>query len=124
MDSDPSSRTRVPHAVAVSCGPATDIRDAWHGQYPHDPGKITAPAPIVWSAWDSLCNDADARWLSDGLSACPEKRDVKISHITHMMHLESNRFALYEACRTFLAHSCPDRQPIRGPHLAFIRGRT
>jgi len=25
------------------------------------------------------------------------------------MHLERNRFALYEACRTFLAHSCPER---------------
>ena len=109
LDSDPSSRTRVPHVVAVSCGPATDIRDAWRGQYPHDSGKITAPTLIVRGEWASLCNDADARWLFDALCTCPEKQDVKISHATHLMHLKRNRFALYEARSTFLAHSCPDR---------------
>ncbi|MDD9903043.1 MAG: alpha/beta fold hydrolase [Rhodospirillaceae bacterium] len=109
LDSDPTSRMRVPHAVAVPSGPAADIRAAWSGLYPHDPGKVLVPTLIVRGEWDSLCNDADARWLFDALCACPEKQDVKISHATHLMHLERNRFALYEACRTFLARPCPDR---------------
>ena len=46
--------------------------------------------------------DADARWLFDALKNALNKRDVKISRGTHLMHLESSRYALYREAQTFL----------------------
>lgn len=110
LDSDPDSRRRDPQSVAVPSGPAADIRAAWSGRLPYDPGRILAPTLIVRGAWDSLCNDADARWLMDGLRACKTKQDVTIAEATHLMHLEKNRFALYQATRDFLRVRC--RPPV------------
>ncbi len=44
----------------------------------------------------------DVRWLFDALSASPMRRDVKISRATHLMHLETNRYALYRETGAFL----------------------
>jgi len=49
-----------------------------------------------------MCPDADARWLFDALKNAPERRDIKISRATHLMHLEKNRFALYRETEGFL----------------------
>lgn len=66
------------------------------------PGHVRAPLAIVRDEWDSMCTDADARWLFDALSGSPTKRDVKISRATHLMHLEKSRYALYRETQTFL----------------------
>jgi hypothetical protein len=42
---------------------------------------------------DAYCTDEDARWLFDALTSSPSKRDVKISRGTHLMHLETMRYA-------------------------------
>ncbi len=64
---------------------------------------MRAPVAIIRGEWDSLCTDADARWLFDSLKQSPRRRDVKISRATHLMHLEENRYALYREVETFLA---------------------
>ena len=61
-----------------------------------------APVAIIRGEWDSVCTDADARWLFDALSLSPVWRDIKISRATHLMHLEENRFVLYREAETFL----------------------
>ena len=63
---------------------------------------IHAPVAIIRGEWDSMCTDADAAWLFNALSASPIKRDIKISRATHLMHLESSRYALYRETETFL----------------------
>jgi pimeloyl-ACP methyl ester carboxylesterase len=102
LDSDPESRTRQPASVKVPNGPLAGILHAAHGSVPYDPARLRAPVAIVRGEWDSLCTDADARALFDGLSASPLRRDVKIGRATHLMHLEAARYALYRESIAFL----------------------
>jgi hypothetical protein len=56
------------------------------------------PAAPAWR----LVTDADARWLFDAFTASPDKRDIKISRGTHLVHLEAMRHALYAESIAFL----------------------
>ena len=103
LASDGASGERSPPAVRVPNGPRQGIADAWAGRLGYDPGAISAPVAIIRGEWDSLCTDADAAWLFRSLTASPVRRDVKISRATHLMHLESGRFALYRETTSFLA---------------------
>jgi pimeloyl-ACP methyl ester carboxylesterase len=102
LDTDPQSRLREPASVKVPSGPIQDIDAAWHGDLAYDPSRISAPVAIVRGEWDQTSNDADAGWLFSALSSAPVKRDIKISRGTHLMHLESSRYALYREAETFL----------------------
>ena len=79
-----------------------DIGKAWQGALPYDPAAVRAPVSIIRGEWDSLTTDADARWLFDAFSASPLKRDIKLSRGTHLMHLETMRFALWQESIAFL----------------------
>jgi pimeloyl-ACP methyl ester carboxylesterase len=100
---DPTAASRTPPSVLVPNGPGADITEAWSGQLPYDPARITAPTLIVRGAWDVVTTDADARWLYDALTSAPVKRDVKIDRATHVMHLERGRRELYREVSAFLA---------------------
>lgn len=122
LDTDSASRLSNPFSVVIPGGPAADIHAAWNARLPYDPNRIIAPTLIVRGAWDSLCNNADAQWLFDSLGSCSIKRDVKISHATHLMHLETHRFELYEVTRTFLSSTDSDdkTQSSTAPPIAVI----
>ena len=102
LDSDPESRNREPAGVKVPTGPVDDILHAWHGDLGYDPGAVQAPTAIIRGEWDGLIPDEDARWLFEALTHSPDKRDVKISRGTHLMHLEKMRHALYRETIAFL----------------------
>ena len=102
LDGDPASRTRSPAAVKVPSGAFQDIFDAWSGELAYDPGLVRAPVAIIRGEWDGMCTGADARWLFDRLSASPVRREIKVSRATHLMHLETSRFALYRETEAFL----------------------
>lgn len=102
LDSDPESRTRSPAAVKVPSGAFQDIYDAWAGELAYDPGLVRAPVSIIRGEWDAMCTDVDARWLFDALVASPMRRDVRISRATHLIHLETSRYALYRETEAFL----------------------
>ena len=103
LDSEPESRSRDPHAVKVPAGPAADIQLAWQGELAYEPGLVRAPVAIIRGEWDHLIPDEDARSLFDAFTASPQKRDIKINRGTHLMHLEEQRSALYDATNAFLA---------------------
>jgi pimeloyl-ACP methyl ester carboxylesterase len=103
LASDPESRTRDPAGVKTPLGPFSEIIQAWHGRLGYDPGKVRAPVAIIRGEWDGLISDDDARWLFDAFTQAPVKRDIKISHATHLMHLESMRLALWRESVNFLA---------------------
>jgi len=102
LKTDRDSSVRSPASVKTPTGIIHDITAAWQGKLGYDPGHVRAPLAIVRDEWDSMCTDADARWLFDALSGSPTKRDVKISRATHLMHLEKSRYALYRETQTFL----------------------
>ena len=102
LDGDPDSRTRSPASVKVPNGAFQDIFDAWAGDLAYDPRLVRAPVAIIRGEWDAYCTDADARWLFEAFSGSAIKRDIKISRGTHLMHLESMRYALYRESIAFL----------------------
>jgi pimeloyl-ACP methyl ester carboxylesterase len=102
LDSDPHSRTRTPPAVATPCGPISEILRAWHGELSYHPAAVAIPACIIRGEWDGLVTDVDSRWLFDALARSPDKRDIKISKGTHLMHLEKMRWALWQESIAFL----------------------
>ena len=102
LDTDTESRTRSPASVKVPTGPVQEIAEGLAGKLAYDPALITTPVAIIRGEWDNLITDSDARWLFEALRNSPIKRDVKISRGTHLMHLESSRFALYREAQLFL----------------------
>jgi pimeloyl-ACP methyl ester carboxylesterase len=102
LDSDPNSRRRDPAGVMVPAGPFNDILRAWHGELGYDPALVQAPIALIRGEWDGLAPDEDARCLFDAFKASPIKRDIKISHATHLMHLEAMRTVLYRETNAFL----------------------
>jgi pimeloyl-ACP methyl ester carboxylesterase len=102
LDTDQTSGDRSPPSVKTPSGPWADIAAAGAGDLAYDPGLIRAPVAIVRGEWDSLATDLDARWLCNALKASPVKRDVKIGRATHLMHLETMRFALWRESITLL----------------------
>jgi pimeloyl-ACP methyl ester carboxylesterase len=99
---DPDAAGRTPAAVRVPNGPAADMTLAQAGRLPYDPARVESPTLIVRGEWDHWPTDADARWLFTALKRAPLKRDVKISRGTHLMHLETSRFALYREVESFM----------------------
>jgi len=102
LASDPQNRCTEPAGVRTPGGPWHDIGRALLGVLAYDPGDVQAPVAIIRGEWDSLCTDADAAWLMQSLRSSPLRRDVKIGRGTHLMHLESSRYALYREATTFL----------------------
>lgn len=102
LETDLESASRSPASVKVPNGIADAIQLAWSGQLEYDPENILAPVAIIRGEWDSLCTDADAAWLFHALRRAPIRRDVKIGRATHLMLLETERFALYRESQTFL----------------------
>ena len=103
LDSDGESRTREPAGLKTPLGPFSEIIKAWHGQLAFDPREVRCPVAIIRGEWDHLIPDEDARSLFDAFTASPQKRDIKINRGTHLMHLEEQRSALYDATNAFLA---------------------
>lgn len=102
LATDPDATKRTPPAVRIPSGPQADIIAAMSGQLGYDPHRVLAPTLIVRGEWDSLCQSADAAWLTGALGA-GEKADVVIPAATHLMHLEHGREALFAATGDWLA---------------------
>jgi pimeloyl-ACP methyl ester carboxylesterase len=103
LATDAASGERSPPSVRVPYGPIADLDEAWSGRLGYDPARVRAPVLIVRGEWETVTPDADARLLFDAYLRAPWKRDVKISHGTHVMHLESARTQLYDEVAAFLA---------------------
>jgi pimeloyl-ACP methyl ester carboxylesterase len=101
LASDPEAGSRTPPAVRIPNGPQADIIAAMSGQLPFEPRRVLAPTLIVRGAWDNLCRDADAAWLTNTLGAA-EKADAVIAAATHLMHLEHGREGLFAATADWL----------------------
>lgn len=107
LASDPGAAVRTPPAVRVPYGPAADNIEARAGSLAWDPAQIIRPLVLVRGAWDSLCLDTDAATILDAATAAPSRHDRKLDAGTHLMHLESGRYALYDAVGRALKGETP-----------------
>jgi heme-degrading monooxygenase HmoA/pimeloyl-ACP methyl ester carboxylesterase len=102
LATDSASSGSTPPAVKTPAGPFIEILRAWNGELAYDPALVRAPLAIIRGAWDGLVTDADAGWLFEAFSGSTSKRDTKIGRATHLMHLETMRFALWRDSIGFL----------------------
>jgi pimeloyl-ACP methyl ester carboxylesterase len=109
LGSEPQPIVAGAPAVRTPAGPVVDILAAWGGELPYDPARIPAPLCVIRGEWDSLCTDADARWLWEALAGSPLKREIKLGKGTHLLHLQEGRRALYRETLAFLGDT--DRPP-------------
>jgi pimeloyl-ACP methyl ester carboxylesterase len=112
LASDAESHSRDPAGVKIPSGPFNDILRAWHGELAYDPALVRSPVAIIRGEWDGLVPDADAAWLFDAFKGSPLKRDMKISNATHLMHLETMRYALYRESIEFLLGGDEAPEPV------------
>lgn len=112
LATDAQAASRSPPAVEVPYGPVADSTAAEAGRLPYDPARVVSPTLIVRGEWDPWPTDADAQWLFGALENAPLKRDVKVGRGTHVMHLETSRFALYREVETFLVGGDGERLAI------------
>ncbi|MBC9797643.1 alpha/beta hydrolase [Sinomicrobium weinanense] len=101
LDSDPTSKTRNPFSVRFPSAWEADLFDCWNGNCFFDPRKIKNPTLLIRGEWDTTFNFDDAEKLFGQMENAPSKRYVVIDRGTHVLHLEKNRFALYDEVQLF-----------------------
>ena len=89
-------------SVRFPNGYAPDVEDMLHNKPYYNPGDIKAPVLLIRGEWDEYPNNADEEILFKSLVNSPYKSYVVIEKATHVMHLEKNRYQLYEETLRFL----------------------
>lgn len=102
-----ASDARREGAVRFPAGPSADLTDLQQGRSYYDPARLEMPVLLVRGEWDAWPSDADYRALQATVKAA---RYVAIPRGTHVMHLETARFGLYEEVLEFLRSETPAGQ--------------
>ncbi|RDS79808.1 alpha/beta fold hydrolase [Dyella monticola] len=113
----PSFAASVPHVAGdkpetlrIPYGPLADIDAVSAGQYPYDARDVIVPVFVVYGNYDDVVNDAGATSFLQRFTASPLKWRLRIDDGTHVMHLERNRYSLYESVNAFI-HAAEDMAP-------------
>ena len=99
-----SSRGRNPglNTVRIPAGYQDDFYQTWTGHGYVEFHAITAPTLIIRGSWDTLTSQSDVDNMYQGLTAAPFREKITIDNATHVLHLESQRFLLYQHTFSFL----------------------
>ena len=102
LATDSKSATRRPASVRVPAGMVAALDDIERsGKLPYDPARLLTPTLIIQGDWDAVTPPSQGLWLFERLGS-PLKRFVVLSRAGHRVHLEQNRYQLYEEVRAFL----------------------
>jgi len=102
LESDPTSKLRIPHSVRFPSAWQVDLFNCWNGKSLFSPTKIENSTLLIRGEWDTTFSFSDAENLFKQLINVPNKRYVVIDKSTHVMHLEKNRFKLFNEVKLFL----------------------
>ena len=94
-----ASDARLDGAVRFPAGPSADLADLQQGRGYYDPARLEMPVLLVRGEWDAWPSDADYRALQAKIK---DARHAIVPRGTHVMHLESARFKLYQEVQDFL----------------------
>ncbi len=102
LESDPTSKTRSPFSIRYPRAWEIDLYNCWNGNCFFDVSKIENSTLLIRGEWDTAFSFEDAEKLFMQLENATSKRYVVIDKSTHVLHLEKNRFALYDEVKLFL----------------------
>ncbi|KQV44781.1 MULTISPECIES: alpha/beta hydrolase [unclassified Duganella] len=94
-----ASDDRRDGAVRFPSGPGADLADLQQGRTYYDPARLEMPVLLVRGEWDAWPSAADYKAMA---AAIREARYAVIPRGTHVVHLETGRFKLYEEVLDFL----------------------
>lgn len=96
IEHDAADQIRIPN------GPNVDVDEAISGKYPYLPKDITVPIFVVYGNYDVVVNDSEASSFLSSFTSSPMKWKLQISDGSHVMHLERERWSLYESVAAFI----------------------
>ncbi len=102
QESDTTSIERNPISIRFPLAWEKDLFDCWNGDCFFNPSKIQNPTLLIRGEWDTALNAEEANKIFMEMKSTSTKRYVVIDKSTHVMHLEKQRFALYEEVQLFL----------------------
>ena len=92
----------APEQMRIPNGSNIDIDEGVAGNYPYAPADITIPVFVVFGNYDVVVNDAEASTFLERFTSAPMKWQLRIDDGTHVMHLERQRWSLYESVAAFI----------------------
>ena len=88
--------------INFPAGPSEDISELEEGHSYYSPDSIYCPVLLIRGEWDKFPSWKQAETLYKSLKNARCKRYIVIEKATHVMHLEKNRFQLYDEVKQFL----------------------
>jgi pimeloyl-ACP methyl ester carboxylesterase len=102
LKSDATSTERTPASIRFPSAWEIDLYNCWNGNCIFNASEIKSSTLLIRGEWDTTFSFKDAKKLFLELKNVTSKRYVVIDKSTHVMHLEKNRFALYDEVKLFL----------------------
>jgi len=96
IGNDALDQMRIPN------GPIIDSDDGASGNYPYVAAQVKVPVFVVFGNYDVIVNDAEASRFLARFTSSPMKWQLRIDDGTHVMHLERQRWSLYESVAAFI----------------------
>lgn len=96
--------------VCFPNGSSVDVNNLLSGKSYFNPELILSPTLIIRGEWDKYPSFEDAQNLFQSLKNVKQKRYVVIERGTHVIHLEKNRFQLYDEVRLFLNEKTKNKE--------------
>ena len=90
------------NSVRFPSGAAWDENDLLLDKPYYDPAAIQVPVLLIRGEWDQYPNSQDYEGLFAKLKNAPYKKYVVLEKGTHVIHLEKNRYELYDETLHFL----------------------
>lgn len=103
--STPALGDDAPEQMRIPNGPNVDVEEGASGRFPYAPADITMPVFVVFGNYDVVVNDAEASAFLARFVSSPMKWQLRIDDGTHVMHLERQRWSLYESVAAFIRTS-------------------
>lgn len=99
-----------PDALRIPNGPVADIDAVNAGHYPYKASDVIVPVFVVYGNYDDVVNDAGAVPFLEKFTGSPLRWRLRIDDGSHVVHLERNRYSLYESVNAFI-HATEDMTP-------------
>ncbi|NID16372.1 alpha/beta hydrolase [Luteibacter yeojuensis] len=100
--STPTVGDDAPERMRIPNGSNVDIAEGVAGTYPYAAADVSAPVFVVFGNYDTVVNDAEASAFLGKFTSSPMKWRLCIDDGTHVMHLERQRWSLYESVAAFI----------------------